>query len=159
MFDLIVFCSGQRKAVKDFPNNRIWIEVEQRYCDIWKCLSEQKGIWYTLSIDSEEIGGTKLCEHIDSENNFDTLGIAKEVAEGLTPYKIRADYADEFKDIIQTLLDSSPLGMVCVLARYQSLDAEVVLGTYSKEKFFDLMQAKKIYANVCYIITKFPNAL
>ena len=57
------------------------------------------------------------------------------------------------------MLMQSPEKKIYILARYQSSEAEVVMGTYKVNTFLDLMQKKSVYANVCYILTQNENAL
>lgn len=159
MFDLILYCIGQTEPSNNFPNNNIFIESEERYYDIWKCITLTQGIWYNLLTDENEIGGTDICEHIGYDSTLVLPGISMEISENLTPYKIKKDYMDSFKSIAKHLLNFSPVGMIYVLARYQSPDKEIVLGSYTLESYFSIMEQNNIYANVCYIISKHPNAL
>lgn len=159
MHDLIVFCAGQKVLLKDLPATNIYIQEEQRYCDIWKCITTQVGTWYSLFSQENEIGGSKLCKSFGFDITLDLPDICEEDRECLTPYSIDSQYLNDFKIIIKYLLDCSPVKMVYILASYQSNDKEVVLGTYSFDKFLSMMDANKIYSNVCYIISKHPNAL
>lgn len=159
MYDLIVFCVNQSTPCISFPESNIIIEAEKRYCDIWKYIVAQSGIWYTLLADKDEVGGTMLCENIDFDSTLNFPGTNKETCECLTPFRICQQYYNQFKIIINYLLDCSPAKMVLVLGRYQSDETEMVLGTYSLEKYLSLMQSNQVYSNVCYIISKHPNAL
>lgn len=160
MFDLILYCVGQKEVINNFPENKsIFIETEERYSDIWKFISLSPGIWYNLLADENEIGGTKICEHLGYDSTLFFPGADTKILENLTPYKIRGEYEASFKAIINYLLDVSPVKMVYVLARYQSPDKEIVLGTYTIDKFFSLMKQHNIFANVCYIISKQPNSI
>ena len=159
MYDLIVFCPEKKRLWKRWPATDIYIEKEKRYWDIWKYLTVQKGKWYSLLTVPDEIGGSKLCETIDLDRTIDLPDVPKEVRECLTPYRIRRQFLGDFKKILNYLLDCSALKTVYVLARYQSDDKEVVLGTYSVDTFLSLMEAGRVYSNICYIISNQPNAL
>ncbi len=75
------------------------------------------------------------------------------------PYLIDNAFKDSFKAILSYLLDQSPQNKIYVLARYQSSEFEITMGTYKLETFLELMENKRIYANVCYILTRNENAL
>lgn len=159
MIDLILYCIGQTEASDSFEYDNIFITTEERYYDIWKCVTTTQGIWYNLLANENEIGGTDLCEHIGYDHTLSLPGVDMEFLENLTPYKINAAYKESLKSIIENLLDASPVKMIYMLARYQSPDKEIVFGTYTMKSFFSLMEQNNIFANVCYIISQHPNAL
>lgn len=159
MIDLILYCIGQTEPSSDFPNNNIYVETEERYIDIWKYITVTQGIWYNLLTYENEIGGTGICEHLGYDPTLILPGISMDVCENLTTYKINIDYRVSFRSIVEHLLNSSLVGMIYVLARYQSPDKEIVLGTYKLKSFFSLMEQNNIFSNVCYIISKYSNAL
>lgn len=160
MFDLIIFCLGQETI--SIPKNKVYIEAEQRYSDLWKFISAQKGIWYNLYISENEFGGTELCVHLgfDTKSTLPEVPNAcSEITDCLTTYKFNENYIEDVKKIIEFYIESSPMKTVFCLGRYQSEEKEIVRGTYTIEKFFSLMQAGEIYANICYIISENANAL
>ncbi|MGN0538492.1 MAG: hypothetical protein ACI4KI_01405 [Candidatus Fimenecus sp.] len=163
MFDLVVFCVGQEKHIKDIPkNSNIYITNEERYYEYWKFLTCEKGCWYNLYAHKDEVAGTNICQHLDREPLMQIPGFVVQDDtrfEGLTPYMISEEYQKSFEAIITHLLLQSPNKKIYVLARYQSSEAEVVMGTYKVNTFLDLMRKKSVYANVCYIITQNDNAL
>lgn len=159
MFDFIVFCAGKETPDDIFPNTDIYIEKEQRYCDIWKFITQQKGAWYSLLADENEIAGTDICEHLGYSDSVIFPEIDSEINECISPYKIRQEYKDDVKKIMEYLIECSPMKTIYVLARYQSSEKEIVRGTYSIEKFFSMMDSETVYANVCYIVSEQPNAL
>ncbi len=89
MFDLIVFCVG-KESLCEFPKNtNIYIEKEQRYCDIWRFLTQQSGGWYSLFTDDYEMAGTDICEHLGYSNSIVFPEIDSEINVCISPYKIR----------------------------------------------------------------------
>ncbi len=162
MFDLIVFCPGETKT-KPILSQGVFVEKEQRYCDIWKFITVQKGMWYNLLADENEIGGTKICESLGWNAGPILLELdeetSDEITESLTPYQFHAKYKKEVENLLEYFLESSPSKIIYVLARYQSLEKEIVQGTYTLSKFLELMEEGKIYSNICYILSKHPNAL
>ena len=162
MFDLIVFCPGQTRSNQVLPKG-IFVEIEQRYCDIWKFITVQKGVWYNLLADENEIGGTKICESLGwsarpilLESDVETNA---EINESLTPYRFHEKYKKQVESLLEHFLESSPFKVIYILARYQSLEKEIVQGTYTLSNFLRLMEERKIYSNICYILSKHPNAL
>lgn len=75
--------------------------------------------------------------------------IEQKVLGCVTPFEIDATYFDNFKAILIHLINESPPKTVCLLARYQSFDKEVVLGTFSVDEFLRMLSEKKIHANIC----------
>ena len=161
MFDLILFSVGQKKPITEFKNNyNIYITSEVRYAEYWRFLALAEGTWYTLYADENEYAGTRICEHRGYENQFTALpGIDQTISECLTPYQIDKEFLSSFRSILDQLIEASPIKQVYVLASYQSSEKEVVIGCYKPEKFFSLMDENKIYANICYIISKQPNSI
>lgn len=163
MFDLVVFCVGQSEHTTVIPqNSNIYITTEERYFKYWKFITCEKGCWYNLYINDNEFSGTNICQYLENEPlmNISGFDVQKNPRfECLTPYKIDEKYEKSFEAILRYLLTQSPEKKIYVLARYQSSEAEIVMGTYKVKTFFDLMRRKSIYSNVCYIITLNDNAL
>lgn len=160
MFDLIIFCLGEKKI--SIPQNNIYIEAEQRYCDIWKFISLQKGCWYNLYANENEFGGTMLCEHFGFDEKTtlpEVPNVCSETTECLTKYKIKEEYIETIRNTMEYYIEQSPMKMILCLARYQSEEKEIVRGTYTIDKFFDLMKEGNIFANICYVISENVNAL
>ena len=155
MFDLIVLSIKQKLRSKNIPNNtNIYLEYNQKYCDIWKFMTLTDGTWYNLMTDKEEIGGTKICEYLNEKCNINLDWIDEKFREDITPYVIGDQYMDSFIAILNHLIRESPVKMVYVLARYQSYDKEIVLGSFTINEFLELMKQKKIHSNICYIISE-----
>lgn len=163
MFDLVVFSVGQKVHTKIIPNNfNIYITTEERYFNYWKFMTAEKGCWYNLYAYENEVAGTDICQDIVNEPLMQIPGLTVSDNirfECLTPYVINEKYQDSFAAILTYLLKQSPQKKIYVLARYQSSETEIVMGTYKVNTFLDLMQKKSVYANVCYILTQNENAL
>lgn len=163
LFDLVVFCVGQNEYTKDIPkNNNIYVTTEERYCGYWNFITCEKGCWYNLYTNKNEFAGTNICRHLGDEPLMHIPGFVVQDGtrfECLTPYTINEEYQKSFEAIITYLLSKSPDKKIYILARYQSSEAEIVMGTYKISTFLDLMKKNSVYANVCYIITQNDNAL
>lgn len=173
MYDLILFCAGKEINKKDLPKTKIFIEAENRYCEIWRFITRQKGTWLSLLKDKDEFAGTELCRSLENGMSFSVSD--KSVAangkeyhklvfsgadnNSLTPYRIDPGYLEDFKTVVEFLLNESPYSLVYVLASYQCEDKEHVSGTYKLKTFLSMMEEKKIYSNICYIISDNENAL
>jgi len=72
----------------------------------------------------------------------------------LVPLIIFDEYLDEFKRIMQFLINKSPIGKMMFLARFQGCNEDVVCGTIQISDFFTLLSQKRILFNVCYILIK-----
>ena len=154
MFDLIILSVKQKVKSKDIPNNsNIYLEHNQRYCNIWKFMSLTDGTWYNLLTDKDEVGGTRICEYLDDNCNLNLDWLDEKYLECITPYAINNQYLDSFIAILNYLIQQSPVKTVYVLARYQSYDKEVVLGTFSVNEFLELMRQRQVHSNICYIVT------
>lgn len=163
MFDLVVFSVGQKVHTKIIPDNfNIYITTEERYFNYWKFMTNERGCWYNLYAHENEVAGTDICQDIENKPLMQIPGLTGSDNirfECLTPYVINEKYQDSFAAILAYLLKQSPEKKIYVLARYQSSETEIVMGTYKVNTFLDLMKKKSIYANVCYIITQNENAL
>ena len=159
MYDLIVYCPNKKKRFRRPPKVGFYVEKWIGYWDIWRFIMSQKGHGYNLLSEKGEIGGSQLCETVSIETMIDLPDVSDEERDCMTPYRVYPQYIEDFKKIINYMLDCSPSKLVYVLARYQSCDVEVVLGTYSLDTFISLMEKGKIYSNICYIISRHPNVL
>jgi len=155
MFDLIVFSVNQKKYSEEIPNNQnIFINCNnERYYGLWKFITSANGKWYDLTKYENEVGGTSLCNHIQKEFKSHIHWIDGEKLDCITPFRIDSAYQDSFVAILKHLLSASPVKMLYVLARYQSLEKEVVIGSLTIDEYMKLMSKEKIYANICYILS------
>ena len=159
MYDLIVYCPNKKKRFRRPPKVGFYVEKWIGYWDIWRFITSQKGKGYYLLSEKDEYAGSLLCDNISFDIQIDLPDVSEEDRECLTPYRVYPQYIEDFKKVINYMLDCSPSKLVYVLARYQSCEKEVVLGTYSLDTFISLMENGKIYSNICYIISRHPNVL
>jgi len=155
MFDLVILCVNQKIKSKRIPDNtNIFLEYDQKYWEIWKFMTLTKGIWYNLYTEKDEYAGTKLCTHSEEKCNLKLDWVDEIHYESITPYKVDKEYIESFTAILNHLIQKSPVKMIYILARYQSYEKEIVLGSLSVDEFLNLMEQGKIHANICYIIVK-----
>lgn len=162
---LNVLVVGKKRKIevpflKDFVIASEYDGNEKRYKYLYPNMSRQRGTFLSL-IDEVEIfsESSKFCNWDDtvdpSEIDF-PLGVENEkTREDLQPLIIYDQYKDEFKQILEYLLDQSPKDTIYFLPRKQGHYDEVICGTFKLDKFFRLLEQKKILTNVVYIITKY----
>lgn len=139
--------------------NEIDDEGVSRYKDIWKLMSQTKGIWYSLVIEEDDVKSAYPICTSDFEIEPEKLPIPywiddEDVIYHLTPLVIFNEYLKDFEAIVTFLIKQSPMNTLMSLARYQAGDDEIIQGTISLGKFMDDLKNKRILFNVCYIITK-----
>lgn len=154
MFDLVVLAVKQKRANKRIPNNSLYLEINQRYCDIWDFMVSTDGVWYSLYTDKNEYGGTKICKHLGKECKLSLPWLEKEVIGDITPFTIDEEYIESFIAVLKYLMEKSPVNTIYVLARYQSYERETIIGALTMKEFLTLMKNGMLHANVCYIIKK-----
>jgi hypothetical protein len=155
MYDLIMVSIKQEAPSLPIPNNaNIYLEIDQRYWGIWKFMTSADGVWYNLRTDADELGGTKICEHLSWDCGIKLEWVDEEALECVTPYSISPAFFDSYAAILRYLVEQSPVKTVYTLARYQSLDKGIVLGSFIVDEFLDLMKSEKVHANICYIISE-----
>jgi len=76
------------------------------------------------------------------------------VINGLVPLVILNEYIKDFQEILQCLIDKSPIGKLMFLAQYQGDYEKVVCGTIPISEFFSLLAQKEILFNTYYILCK-----
>lgn len=165
MYDFIIFCVTQNKKIvkkklkKWTKDKKLFFDYEERYCDYWKCISRQRGVWLNVMLSKDEIGGTNLCKPKDLDEILDVTEIGFCNLKQCTPFEIQKEYQTYMKEVLTSLIELSLAGLIYVLARYQSEEKEIMLGTYTVDKYFELMKAGNIYSNVCYVLTNNKNAI
>lgn len=155
MFDLVILAVKQNNVSEIIPKNtNIYLQYNQRYCDFWDFMTATDGVWYNLLTDQEEFGGTKICRYLGDECKLSLPWLEEEVLRYITPFTIDEKYTDSFMAILNYLIDQSPVNTLYVIARYQSLERETIIGALTMNEFLTLMQNEMLHANVCYIIKK-----
>ena len=61
-------------------------------------------------------------------------------------------YAQEFIKILQYILDNAPQKRILFQTRYQGGDKEIIVGVIKWSQFLDMLNSKKVFFNVCYIV-------
>jgi hypothetical protein len=161
-FELNIICVGQEKVIHFREGLNIIVENEiehgeSRYAEIWPFMCKTKGIWYTLGvIYSGFFNAVPICGSI-FDINPQSLPIPhwitdEAVKESLTPLFIKEAYKNEFKEILEMILNDSPQKTIMFHSRYQCPDYEIIQGILSLEEFWSKLESNKILFNVCYII-------
>ncbi len=165
MFDLNILCIKQKKA-KIINNLNIYVEavnkndkqINKRYWEIWRFMDLTDGIWYDVLKEENENAGTSVCDIYDDIAQEVPYWIAnrEDIKSDLFPFYFKQEYIQSIKLLMSELLKESPVKTIYLLCRCQSHEREIISGSLSMEEFFTLMESKKIYANICYIITDNP---
>jgi hypothetical protein len=116
------------------------------------------GIWYTLGVNDDgmswalDILETDFDKFIN-QDNYSWVG-DKDYLENITPLRVKQHYFDDFKKILEYLVDLSPVKTIMMYARYQGGDEEIIQGPIPFEKYIEMLQKDEIPFNVCSIIRK-----
>lgn len=138
-------------------HNEIDNNEESRYTEIWPFFSNTKGILYSLvqEVSDGFYSSFPLCdsdfEISLSENSFPNW-IPDEIKCDLTPFIVKENVYEDFVKIIHFLIDNAPQKRILFQTRYQCKDCEIVFGVIKFKKFFEMLNLKQIFFNVCYII-------
>ena len=164
-FDLNIISFGQKRISK-FRNNlniKVLNEIDDydgaRYCDIFPFMCKVDGIWYSAVVDQDGIlDSVPICGS-NWDLPYESLPIPYWVTndlikDELTQLYIKEPYKEEFKEILETLIEDSPEKTILFQSRYQCYECEIIQGVLSLEDFFDKLEEGKILFNVCYIIRK-----
>lgn len=128
-----------------------------RYYKIWPQMCKTEGIWYTLGrIHRGFFSAIPICES-DFHISPKVLPIPNwitdpDVIESLTPISIKEEYINDFKTIVECLINESPQKKILFLARYQCPDEEVMIEPITLDEFYSRLENKNILFNACYTI-------
>jgi hypothetical protein len=158
-YDLNILVKEQ-KEVSSFAEKKIKIinEKEQilRYKEIWRYMSNAKGIWYTLGTDTD--CGYNAMELIDADFDID-ISLKKNYGLSLAhretilhPIILNNKYEQELCTLIREFIQKSPIKTIIFLARYQGEDIEIVYGVISVNEFIEMLCKRKLTFNVSYIV-------
>jgi len=130
----------------------------------WYIMNAIQGIWYyTYTPDPQDpentyLGSYYLCDFYDDselkpkQKNTYRKSIS-DFSDELGAFTIREPYQSDFNELFKTLLNLSPIHTIAFLARYQDIDEEHILGTFSLDAFLDMLNTGNVSFNVCYIIS------
>jgi len=178
-FDVHILCVLQEKAIVNLPfSSEIFLEIRNYDSCVfpkgtntdtdtstpWKLMNAIQGIWYYAFVPNPAdptdtlLGSYYLCDFYDDselkpkQKNTYRKSIS-DFADELGAFTIREPYQSDFKELLKTLLDLSPIHTIVFLARYQDIDEEHILGTFSLDAFLDMLNTGHVSFNVCYIIS------
>ena len=108
--------------------------------------------------DRRFLGAFDICtadfEHPEEHIKYPSWMQREETRNGLVPLVILNEYIKDFQEILQCLIDKSPIGKLMFLAQYQGDYEKVVCGTIPISEFFSLLAQKEILFNTYYILCK-----
>ena len=162
-YDLNVLVLNQENAsVLPFASEiQIVDEFQEilRYKEIWKYMTETRGVWYLLGI--EEGGWFNAMSIIDADFNacLESRQMPywvsdEDVKSNLNPLIAQEKYRHDFEKILSFLIQESPSKSIMFLARYQGGETEIICGVMKYLEFKKLLDERKILFNVCYIISE-----
>lgn len=177
-FDIHLLCMLQKKATTSLTfSSGICLEARnQNSCDFpkgintdivtstsWKTMNAIQGIWYYAFVPNPSdptdtfLGSYYLCDMRDDAQSIyvqkDT--IEKSACDYVNEFGsllIRDAYQNDFKRLVKSLIDMSPINTIAFLARYQDIHEEHMSGTYTMKSFLSMLDSGKVSFNVCYII-------
>lgn len=119
----------------------------------WRFLHALKGVWYRV-FPKEEITTARYDDEffdlIIKENNEKNL---LDIFNTKNYYvKCEDKYADSIKRIVEFYLECSPTHQVCVLFRIEGNETDAVVGSFSPNEFFILLDTQQVKFNVIYLI-------
>ena len=167
MHDLLILTVNEMKPTM-ICKKRIIVDPQVKsgdyypkyYHSIWPLINNIQGIIYKVYTDGK-FGEFECCNDMfnifynfaDDNTCIDIESVVPINHYDCVPMIIKEEYITEFKEILSTLLSSSPINMIAFLCSCQSDDKEVIQGTIDFDDFFDLMLSKKIRTNICYFIS------
>ena len=160
MYDLLILCSEQKKRIKlDWENivvtplNKTPNKKQKYYLDIWPYINNVSGILYKI-YTKDGLGEFECCDELfNIGDNTDTQNFwIDNKVNDTDSLSLKPEYNNDFKLIINLLLEQSPINTLLCLCRGQCNDYETIVGKLSKEEFLDKLDKGQIYTNVCYIV-------
>lgn len=162
MIDFNILCVEQKtpnfeKDINVYVEavNENYKQTNKRYWETWRFMDNTNGIWYDILKDKNEIAGTTICGIYNNEAQEVPYWITdrEDIKSDLYSIYFKDEYMESIKLIMSELLKESPVKTIYLLCRCQSHEREIICGSLKMDEFFKLMESKKIYTNICYIIT------
>jgi hypothetical protein len=152
----VLVVQQEKRSTLPFTSKIMIDDYSPRY-DGWRFIYEIKGIWYYLGMEGEVgFNASYICDSnfdIDEEQLPLPHWIQDEdITYHLTPLVIKEQYVENFKNILNFLIQQSPIKMILFLARYQGGESEIVQGIISLDDFFKLLNSEKVLFNTSYIL-------
>lgn len=164
-YEINVIAINQKEPIKVNFNSKIIVQNEKddymagRYAEIWPFFSNTPGIHYSLFVEMWEdyYSAFPICDS-DFETEVEEYYLPKCLLEDnkddLTPFLVRESYVQDFKKIIQYLLENSPQKRILFQTRYQGEDKEIIVGVIKWKVFLEMLERKEVFFNVCYIVER-----
>ncbi|MDO5539021.1 MAG: hypothetical protein Q4F83_02950 [Eubacteriales bacterium] len=119
-------------------------------------MSSMNGIWYNVLIrDEVYFYNTSLLIETDFDETEIDVGkdyCMEEDVGGHTQFIITEKYFEELKQLIGYLMNQSPIKTIMILPLYEKMNREVIRGTVSFTRYFEMVKERKIPFNVCTIV-------
>ena len=161
--DIQFICFGQQTPMPPYEVNGIHVRNElecfdaQRFYRITPIFTHQPGIQYALfRWDDDDL----TCDGI-FDSDFDRHPeaqrppwISQKHYKEMTPIVCESEEIYEaIREILLRQIYASPIKTIVFQTRYQGTDRETFVGPIQHGMFMKLMKKKKIYFNICYIVT------
>lgn len=124
----------------------------RRLCPI---MSSVNGIWYNILIKDEVyFYNTSLLIESDFEKEIDAGSdfCIEEDARWHTKFGISEKYFDDLKQVTGYLMNQSPIKTIMIMPLYERIKREVIRGTVSFTRYFEMVREGRIPFNVCTIV-------
>ena len=162
-YEINIIAINQKEPIKLNFGSRILLQNEKeddmvnRYAEIWPCFSDTAGILYSLVMEMKEgyYSSFPICDsdfEEELQEYFLPTCLQDENRDNLTPFLVKEIYAQEFIKILQYILDNAPQKRILFQTRYQGGDKEIIVGVIKWSQFLDMLNSKKVFFNVCYIV-------
>jgi len=130
----------------------------QKYMYIWPYMTRAEGILYTLVKEHDGLYDAYYICDSDFEIREEDIEMPywieeKDIRYDLTPLIIRPEFRFDFEKIVSSMINTSPIKTIMLLASYQSHDKEIMCGVLSVKEYFSLLDKGKILFNICYMIS------
>lgn len=170
MYDVLILAMEQQILNEDgFKFANIRIDTLNRdpftrhkfYAEIWPYINNANGIMYQIYID-DQYGKFKCgdglfqydCSAVPDRSEFTYLHRVHVEQDGHAGMKLRNEYTSDFRRMITSMLNQSPIHTIMFLCRGQSRDEEIVIGVLKMKSFLTCLEKGEIFTNICYVISQ-----
>ena len=119
------------------------------------------GVCYDITTAAREFGGVLFLRQAEKRQDcpFAYPWMEEDEITDLRPVAFDADYFAAFDELLDRIMDISPVGKVCVQIRCQGLEQSNLCGTWTPARYMErIVRTGQLWGNMTYVLAENADA-
>lgn len=163
-FDVYMFAVGASDgmALKSGDGMLIAEPIFDRLQNDRGLICDGGGVCYEITTAQREFGGVRFLRQADERPAvcpFAYLWMEEDEIADLRPMDFDAAYHTAFSELLECIIDTSPVGKVYVQVRCQGLEQSNLCGTWTPARFMErIVRTGHLWGNMTYVLAENADA-